>query len=89
MKSKHTPSPWEIEYDNDDYCQWENIGPCKIEYSYMTRGEDLEMVKADAKLISNAPVMLDFIIYIKDFCDECELKDLSEKCNKIINKITA
>lgn len=62
---KHTPGPWEIEYDNSDSGQWFSVGPAKIEFGWATNERE-EEAEANAKLIAAAPTMLSLLLKLKD-----------------------
>lgn len=56
---KGTPGEWVIDYNNNDFGQWNTIGPAKIEYNYRTSSDKLQVIEADCKLIAAAPDLLD------------------------------
>ena len=59
--NKHTPGPWEIEYDNSDHygggC-WYEVGPARVSFEYSSSKLEEASALADANLISAAPEML-------------------------------
>lgn len=65
----HTPIPWEIEYDNDDFGRWYSVGPAKIFFPYNCGQDEEEMAKAYAHLFAAAPDLLEACKAVYDSVD--------------------
>lgn len=62
MNSKHTPGPWEIEYNNADEAsggQWYTVGPARVLFPYNADAGVAIRALANARLIAAAPELLE------------------------------
>lgn len=83
---KGTPRPWQVEYDNDDFHQWNTIGPAKIEYAYKTPFDELLIIESDIKLIAAAPDLFKACEIILDAQTNKEVEAAKKEAYLAINK---
>lgn len=75
MRTKHTPGPWDVEYENADYNgggQWYNAGPAKVWFPYNVKKQEEDEAKANAYLIAAAPELLEVLRDALDSLDYVE-----------------
>jgi hypothetical protein len=89
-----TPTPWKVDYDNSETCQWHTAGPAKIEFGWNAK-EAEEKAKLDAELIVKAVNCHNEIVgvlsYIKSQideygCDERMGEDIKERVFNALKK---
>lgn len=67
-KNKQIPAGSKVEYDNNDFCQWFNVGDFKIEFAYNTAQSEVNEIKKTCALVLSAPLLLEALEKINGMC---------------------